>query len=147
MPLTDSIRLSFGFRDVRGLVANFHQADVRAQREIRRAVKDAGDFFLDLGYFLAPVDSSWMRDHLRARYSDDGLVFEGGYRSEDFVGRYVERTRQIILEGERVTDPNRLAIGSYSAILASDERTLVDGRWGSTAQNEPGFAGEWEAVR
>ncbi|HYC50691.1 MAG TPA: hypothetical protein VEB19_06210 [Gemmatimonadaceae bacterium] len=87
MPLTDSIRLSFGFRDVRGLVANFHQADVRAQREIRRAVKDAGDFFLDLGYFLAPVDSSWMRDHLRARYSDDGLVFEGGYRSEDFVGR------------------------------------------------------------
>ena len=67
--------------------------------------------------------------------------------TEEFTGRYVERTRQIILEGERVSDPGRLAVGSYSAILAPDERTLLQGRWGSTAQNEPGFAGEWEAVR
>lgn len=82
-----SIRLSFGFRDTRAIVANLYAADVRAQRDIRRNVKDAGDFFLDLAYFLAPFDSSWMRDHLRASYSDDGLVFEGGYRSEDFVGK------------------------------------------------------------
>ena len=83
----NAIRLSFGFRDVRGLVANFHRADVRTQREIRRAVKDAGDFFVDLARFLAPVRTEWMRDHLRASYSEDGLVFEGGYRIEDFVGR------------------------------------------------------------
>jgi hypothetical protein len=67
--------------------------------------------------------------------------------TEEFTGRYVERSRQIILEGDRVSDPVRLAVGSYSAILAPDERTLVQGRWGSTAQNAPGFAGEWEAVR
>ena len=83
----DAIRLSFGFRDEKALVANFYKADIRAQKELRRAVKDAGDFFLDLGRFLAPVRTEWMRDHLRASYSDDGLVFEGGYHDEDFVGK------------------------------------------------------------
>ena len=86
----------------------------------------------------------------------DGLLVRGRFTwrldnqligSEEFTGRYVERSRQIILEGERVTDPDRLAVGSYSAVLAADERTLVEGRWGSTAQHEPGHAGEWEAVR
>jgi hypothetical protein len=86
----------------------------------------------------------------------DGLLVRGRFTwrldnqmigSEEFTGRYVERSRQIILEGERVTDPDRLAVGSYSAVLAPDERTLVQGRWGSTAQHEPGHAGEWEAVR
>jgi hypothetical protein len=91
----DSISLTFGFRDVRGLVANFHQADVRAQREIRRAVKDAGDFFLDLGYFLAPVDSSWMRDHLKKFTGNDGLIFEGGYRIEDFIGQTNDHGKKI----------------------------------------------------
>ena len=88
--------------------------------------------------------------------SADGLLLRGRFTwrldnqligTEEFTGRYVERSRQIILEGERVSDPVHLAVGSYSAILAPDERTLVEGRWGSTAQNEPGFAGQWEAVR
>jgi hypothetical protein len=87
--------------------------------------------------------------------SADGLLLQGRFTwrldnqlmgTEAFTGRYVERSRQIILEGDRVSD-SRLAVGSYSAILAPDDRTLVQGRWGSTAQNEPGFAGEWEAVR
>jgi hypothetical protein len=86
----------------------------------------------------------------------DGLLLRGRFTwrldnqligSEEFTGRYVERSRQVILEGDRVTDPDRLAVGSYSAVLARDERTLVQGRWGSTAQHEPGHAGEWEAVR
>jgi hypothetical protein len=73
-------------------------------------------------------------------------------RVSEVSGRYVERTRQVILEGSTVTDaphdgPGRLALGSYSFVLTADERSLVQGRWGSTAQNEAGFAGEWEAVR
>ena len=93
--------------------------------------------------------------------SPDGLILQGRFTwrldntllgTEEVSGRYVERTRQVILAGSTVTDaphqgPERLAVGSYSAILAADERSLVQGRWGSTAQNEAGFAGEWEAVR
>ena len=72
--------------------------------------------------------------------------------TEEFTGHYIERTRQVILEGSAVTDVAHrggplLAVGSYSAVLAPDERTLVQGRWGSTAQNDPGVAGEWEAAR
>ena len=91
----------------------------------------------------------------------DGLTLRGRFTwrldntligREEVTGRYVERTRQVILEGTAVTDvahagPERLAVGSYSAEVAPDERALLRGRWGSTAQNEPGFAGEWEAVR
>ena len=93
--------------------------------------------------------------------SPDGLTLRGRFTwrldntligREEITGRYVERTRQVILEGSAVTDlphagPERLAVGSYSAVVADDERALLRGRWGSTAQNEPGFAGEWEAVR
>jgi hypothetical protein len=93
--------------------------------------------------------------------SPDGLILSGRFTwrldnvllgTEEVAGRYVERTRQVILEGSRVIDaphegPERLAVGSYSAVLAADERSLVEGRWGSTAENEAGFAGEWEAVR
>jgi hypothetical protein len=91
----------------------------------------------------------------------DGLSLRGRFTwrldnmtlgTEDVFGRYVERTREVILEGSAVSDAphagsERLALGSYSAVLAPDERELVKGRWGSTATNEPGFAGEWEAVR
>lgn len=93
--------------------------------------------------------------------SPDGLIVHGRFTwrldnmllgTEDVSGRYVERTRQVILEGSTVTDAphersERLAVGSYSAVLAADERSLVQGRWGSTAENEAGFAGEWEAAR
>jgi HK97 gp10 family phage protein len=82
--MADSLKLTLGFRDARAIVANFYAADQRAQRELRVAVKSAGDFFHDLAYFLAPVDTSFMRDHLTTVFSDDGLVFEGGYRDSDF---------------------------------------------------------------
>jgi hypothetical protein len=93
--------------------------------------------------------------------SPDGLIVRGRFTwrldnmlmgTEEVSGRYVERTRQVILEGSSVTDAphqrsERLAVGSYSAVLTDDERSLVQGRWGSTAHNEPGFAGDWEAIR
>jgi len=91
----------------------------------------------------------------------DGLNLRGRFTwrlnnvlmgTEEVSGRYVERTRQIILDGSTVSDaphegPERLAVGSYSAVLSADERALAQGRWGSTAQGEAGFPGEWEAVR
>src|SRR5205814_1658091 len=57
--------------------------------------------------------------------------------TEEVSGRYIERTRLLILEGSKVEDVKhgskvRLAVGSYSAVLAPDERSLVNGHWGST---------------
>jgi hypothetical protein len=91
----------------------------------------------------------------------DGLTLQGQFTwrldnrlvgTEEVSGHYVERTRQVTLVGTRVTDaphdgPRQLAMGSYSAILADDDRELIKGRWGSTGNGEPGSAGEWHAVR
>lgn len=91
----------------------------------------------------------------------DGLSLTGRFTwrydnqlvgTEEFGGRYIERTRQVIVQGTSVADvahtgPERLAVGSYSAVLSADERMLLDGRWGSTAVGAPGFSGEWEAAR
>jgi hypothetical protein len=72
--------------------------------------------------------------------------------TEEFFGHYVDANRQVIFEGQAVrnfsrSEADRLAIGSYSAVVSADERTLIDGRWGSTMTNEAGVAGKWEAAR
>jgi hypothetical protein len=68
--------------------------------------------------------------------------------TEDVAGYYIASTRQLTFEGENVSNPDRLAVGSYSAFLSTDGRTLTDGRWGSTAlTRDPGSPGRWEASR
>lgn len=90
-----------------------------------------------------------------------GLALEGVFTwrlrgtkigTEEFRGQYVSANRQIIFEGIAVKDdpgsqPARLAVGSYSAVVAPDERMLLGGRWGSTMSNEAGSPGSWEAFR
>jgi hypothetical protein len=91
----------------------------------------------------------------------DGLALRGTFSwrldnalvgTEEFTGHYVTATRQLFLEGTSVKDvphpgPARLAMGSYSAVVSADERALVRGRWGQSAQSEPGVLGRWEATR
>ena len=68
--------------------------------------------------------------------------------TEDVSGYYIAATRQLLFEGETVSNPADLAVGSYCASLSADERTLTDGRWGSTALAlDPGAPGSWEATR
>jgi hypothetical protein len=68
--------------------------------------------------------------------------------TEAVAGYYIAATRELDLEGESVSDPVQLAVGSYSAYLSADGRELSDGRWGSTAQQaEAGSPGRWGASR
>ena len=92
----------------------------------------------------------------------DGLLLRGRFTwrlanelagTEEFQGNYVDATRQVFFNGTRVTDmphsgPRILAIGSYSAVVSTDERTLINGRWGvSGLKDVAGVAGRWEAFR
>ena len=91
----------------------------------------------------------------------DGLALTGTFSwrfdntlvgTEEFTGHYVRATRQLFLEGTSVKDlphpgPAHLAVGSYSAVVSGDGRAIVDGRWGQTAQSEPGVLGRWQASR
>jgi hypothetical protein len=90
--------------------------------------------------------------------TSDGLTLKGtmtwrvGDRfagTEEFSGRYFDASRQLFLEGQSVSDARILAIGSYSAVLSPDERSLLKGTWGSTASPTrlPGVPGRWEASR
>lgn len=88
----------------------------------------------------------------------DGLALQGVFTwrlnntavsQEEFNGHYLDRTRQIILEGVKsVSLTNvRVPISSYSAVVSADERTLVEGRWGQTAEGRAIANGRWEASR
>lgn len=88
---------------------------------------------------------------------DVGLVLRGTFTwrlddqlvgTEEVSGHYIAATRQLMFEGESVSNPERLAVGSYSAHLSADERELSGGRWGTAARaSEPGGPGNWEAFR
>jgi hypothetical protein len=92
---------------------------------------------------------------------NDGLALRGTFSwrfdntlvgTEEFTGHYVRASRQLFLEGTSVKDlphpgPAHLAVGSYSAVVSDDGRAIVDGRWGQTAQSEPGVLGRWQASR
>ena len=89
----------------------------------------------------------------------DGLTLQGRFTwrlkdnligTEDFTGHYLDANRQVIFEGTSVVVKDKsheLTPSSYSAVVSSDERALVDGRWGVTAKDEPGLKGKWEARR
>jgi hypothetical protein len=90
----------------------------------------------------------------------DGLAVKGSFTwrqgptligTEVFSGQYIVANRQLVLEGASVSNANesadRLAVGSYGAVLSADERSLVDGRWGSTMTSQAGDPGKWEATR
>jgi len=86
----------------------------------------------------------------------DGLLFRGTFTwrrrnvlvgAEEFTGHYVAATRQLIFDGTAVSD-RTLAVGSYSAVLSPDGRTIVEGRWGSSQlKDDPASPGLWEAFR
>jgi hypothetical protein len=73
--------------------------------------------------------------------------------SEEFTGRYVEKSHQLFLEGNAISPPSQpglppiLTTGSYSAVVSPDGREIKDGHWGSTAENAAGTPGQWEAFR
>jgi hypothetical protein len=112
---------------------------------LRNAIDEGGDWSNSVLKF-----SSQQR-------APEGLLLRGKFTwrlhnelvgTEEVAGFYIAATRQITLEGESVSEPIQLAVGSYSAYLSADERELSDGRWGSTAQTrDAGFPGCWEASR
>ena len=91
--------------------------------------------------------------------TEDGLRLRGTFTwrldnavmgTEDVTGQYEGKTRRIILVGNAVREiphvgVERLGVGSYSAVLSSGDRALVEGRWSSSQPD--GILGRWEAGR
>ena len=117
---------------------------------LRNAIDDEGKDWSDstLKFTAQEETPDGLRLHGEFTWRLDGILFG----TESFVGNYIDTNRQVIFEGQVVKDLSpsanyRLAVGSYSAVVSTDERSLTDGRWGSTMANEAGIAGKWEATR
>lgn len=78
--------MTVGTRGRSALAANFQAADTRAQRAVRGVVARYAERQFRLTRELAPVDTGFLRSHIRKRISDDGLAYEVGVREEDFEG-------------------------------------------------------------
>jgi hypothetical protein len=93
----------------------------------------------------------------RQQPTEDGLELEGVFEwrmghkliGKEYVkGNFVESTRNLYIEGQSIeSEGGELAVGSFSARLAEDNRHLLDGTWGSTIGNNAGVPGTWRARR
>ena len=115
---------------------------------LTNAIDNAGTSWNDSTLKFTSQESSEDGFHLVGEFTwrQNGETFG----TESVSGNYLSATRQVIFEGQSVTsepDHPPLAVGSYSAILGPDNRTLTDGRWGSTMGNLAGIPGKWEATR
>lgn len=99
-----ALRMSVGTRGLSALAANFHAADARAQRAAREVVVTYAEKQFRLTRSLAPVDTGFLRAHIRRRISDDGLAYEIGLRDEDFED--AGKLSQITLPDGEVVDVN-----------------------------------------
>lgn len=79
-----ALRMTVGTRGLAGLAANFQAADARTQRRSREVVAKYAERQFRLTRELAPVDTGFLRSHIRKRISDDGLAYEVGVREDDF---------------------------------------------------------------
>lgn len=77
--------MGLSFRNQQALVANLQGADRILATEIRVIVRNAGELCREFTQALVPIDTSFMHDHVKTLYSDDGRVFETGWDEADFA--------------------------------------------------------------
>lgn len=73
-----------GFRNLDALVANFYAGDAAVQEAMRDVVAEAANDIGALAAMLAPVDTGFMSDHVKERFTPSGLGFEVGWDAADF---------------------------------------------------------------
>lgn len=80
------MKFELGIRDARAVVANFRAADEALQLEVRDAVRRMADRTRRIARRIVPVDTGYMREHIKTILSPSGLAFEVGWDASDFAG-------------------------------------------------------------
>jgi HK97 gp10 family phage protein len=76
--------LTFDTSQLSALVANFYAADEEIQSEALRLVESAGDAMVEVAQGISPVDTGFMRDHIKKRVTERGYAVSIGWEAEDF---------------------------------------------------------------
>jgi HK97 gp10 family phage protein len=77
-------------RSADAMVANFRVVDEVAQRQFRRAVVEHAEKVVRLTRAYSPVDTGFMRDHVRYELSPSGLIAQHGWWADDFFDAGLE---------------------------------------------------------
>lgn len=79
-------RLSYEVENVNGLIANFLANDRDVQVKILQVNRIIAQEAHDIAVQLCPKDTSYMSEHIRIRFSDEGYTWALGWEATDFVG-------------------------------------------------------------
>lgn len=79
------MKFDLSVRNVQATAANFRAFDETLQADVRAIVKDNGLATRDLARFFAPVDTGFLRDHIKAGFGELGYSFEVGWQEKDFI--------------------------------------------------------------
>jgi HK97 gp10 family phage protein len=80
-----SVKMDLSFKNTAAVIANLYKADVACQEAVVKIVHEAGEFCRELAFFLCPVDTQFMRDHIKVLYGPKGFSFEVGWLEDDFL--------------------------------------------------------------
>jgi HK97 gp10 family phage protein len=119
-----ALRMTVGTRNIRALAANFSAADARVQRSARQLVAKYAEKQFRLTRELAPVDTGFLRSHIRKRVSDDGLAYEVGVREEDFADAGKAFYAQFLEFGTRFMSARPFIFPARDAVVPEFRRAL-----------------------
>jgi hypothetical protein len=76
--------LTFGVRDDRAVIRNVYAADRIAVEAMRATTRRSGNRAYKAAQRYCPVDTRFMKEHMRLEFSDDDLIWELGWNEFEF---------------------------------------------------------------
>ena len=78
--------VNFNMQGLEGLNAEITRRLMTTEERARKLVSDYAEYVRDLTFQLSPVDTGFMREHVKGESSESGQVFsfETGWHAEDF---------------------------------------------------------------
>jgi HK97 gp10 family phage protein len=80
------VKFELSVRNTAATIANLYAKDRYLKSQVQKEVRASARAVHALTYFLCPVDTGFMREHIRTYVSKEALAFEVGWDASDFFG-------------------------------------------------------------
>lgn len=77
-------RMTMSTRNNRAVISNLRRYDQQVKDRARQVVQASADRVYDMAQSLCPVDTGFMRSHMRKEFTPAGLGYQVGFRERDF---------------------------------------------------------------
>jgi HK97 gp10 family phage protein len=78
------MKLDFDTSQVSALAANFYAADREVTRAAQDLIERSGDAMIEIAQTICPVDTAFMRNHIKKRVTERGMAVSIGWEATDF---------------------------------------------------------------